>query len=70
MDEPPSNKTDMGYGAGILSTDDTLAGRFKGIRKLWASDWDICPVRTVIHTRRLFIFDSLQGKRNRWDLRH
>ena len=50
-DKPPSNKTNMGISTRIFSANDTLAGRFAGIRALWTGDWFVCPVRTSLHSR-------------------
>lgn len=61
-DEPPSNKTDMDISTGVLPAYDTLARRFKGIRRLWVGDWSFCPVRGDVCIRRLSIFMDFQRK--------
>ena len=53
--EPPSNKSNMDISSGFLFADGALARRFKGIRALWNSDWDVCPVGGIVSRRRYLI---------------
>jgi len=59
-DKPPPNKSNMGSSTGILFTPHFVARRFKVIGELWTSDWDICPTRSSLHSRCLFVPANFQ----------
>ena len=63
-DKPPSEvcKGNLDIGSGNIFALSALVKRFKGIGELWESDWDICPVRGIISSRRFLIFENIQRR--------
>jgi len=61
-EKPPSNKIDLGFGSGVLPSDDTLVGRLANLWELWTSAWSLCPARTSLHNRCLLISGNLQER--------
>ncbi len=59
-EKPPSCQANMGSSSGVLSADGSLVRQFKGIWKLWCSDWSFCPSGSLVRGRRSSILASIQ----------